>query len=76
MSDATAAQWPFSHALVHNTLFASIMALGASFVFFLVKHENMLPAYAGAMTATVMTVGPAAVALRFLRERVAAARKG
>ena len=55
-----------SQAFVHYSLFVSMMALGAAFVFFLSSKEKILPAYRGTMTTSAIICGVAAVAYYFL----------
>ena len=55
-----------SQAFVHYTLFVSMMALGAAFVFFLVSKEKILPEYRGTLTTSALICGVAAVAYYYL----------
>lgn len=55
-----------SQAFVHYSLFVSMLALGAAFVFFLVEKERILPEYRGAMVTSAIICGVAAVAYYFL----------
>ena len=55
-----------SQAFVHYSLFASMLALGAGFVFFLAEKERILPEYRGAMVTSAIICGVAAVAYYFL----------
>ena len=64
--DNVTTQLTTSQAFVHYSLFVSMMALGAGFVFFLVQKEQILPEYRGAMVTSAMICGVAAVAYFFL----------
>ena len=64
--DTVTTQLSMSEALLHYSLFFSMFALGAAFVFFLSEKEKILPAYRGTMTTSAMICGVAAVAYFFL----------
>lgn len=55
-----------SQSLLHYSLFVSMFALGAGFVFFLVEKEKVLPDYRGTMVTSAIICGVAAVAYYFL----------
>ena len=64
--DEVATTLTTSQAFVHYSLFASMLALGAAFVFFLVEKEKILPDYRGTMVTSAIICGVAAVAYYFL----------
>ncbi len=64
--DDVTTQLSMSEALLHYSLFFSMFALAAAFVFFLSEKEKILPAYRGTMTTSAMICGVAAVAYFFL----------
>ncbi len=64
--DTATATLTTSQAFVHYSLFASMLALGAGFVFFLVEKERILPEYRGAMVTSAIICGVASVAYYFL----------
>ena len=64
--DEVATTLTTSQAFVHYSLFASMFALAAGFVFFLVEKEKILPDYRGAMVTSAIICGVAAVAYYFL----------
>ena len=57
---------PLSQAMLHYSLFAAMLALGAAFVFFLAQRDRILPEYRGTMVTSAMICGVAAVAYYFL----------
>jgi len=64
--DNTVTHWTTSQAFVHYSLFVSMLALGAGFVFFLLEREKILPAYRGTMITSGIICGVAAVAYYFI----------
>ncbi len=64
--DTVATTLTTSQAFVHYSLFVSMFALGAGFVFFLVEKEKILPNYRGTMVTSAIICGVAAVAYYFL----------
>jgi len=64
--DTATTQLSMSEALLHYSLFVSMFALGAAFVFFLSEKEKILPAYRGTMVTSAMICGVAAIAYYFL----------
>ena len=64
--DEVATTLTTSQAFVHYSLFVSMLALGAGFVFFLVEKEKILPDYRGTMVTSAIICGVAAVAYYFL----------
>ena len=64
--DTVATTLTTSQAFVHYSLFVSMFALGAGFVFFLVEKEKILPEYRGTMVTSAIICGVAAVAYYFL----------
>lgn len=67
--DNYATQLTTSQAFEHYSLFVSMFALGAGFVFFLVEKEKILPDYRGTMVTSAILCGVAAVAYYFLTNR-------
>lgn len=67
--DNYATQLTASQVFVHYSLFVSMFALGAGFVFFLVEKEKILPQYRGTMVTSAIICGVAAVAYYFLNRQ-------
>jgi len=55
-----------SQAFLRYSLFSTMFALGAAFVFFLVERGSVLPACRATMTTSAMICGAAAVAYCFI----------
>lgn len=64
--DNVVSQWTTSQTFLHYSLFVSMFALGAAFVFFLAERGSILPAYRTTMTTSAIICGVAAVAYYFI----------